>query len=527
MIEPLSSSTGKNVGQNGKLRPPSGHSLPDFDKSIILRNPRQFAQNKEPLKDSFFENLIQENIINKNSNSGKRRDHFAVRAGLIASEVRALINTLSDAHKIKLKEIVKALEPDKEMLRGAVFSGGEIRVVAECGAVIVINTLAELLGIVYSKENPKPTFSHFSGGSAGSFPAAGMAFRSLNSSIFKTSADTDFRKFFNAPDALKKWVEVFMKRGYNIATGKHTHEITGEHLDELGSDLQVLVAGFRRRILIYPQVYLLPRELESKFGIDSKKFKIKDLIRATANLPLLFYPLTDLFKTCGNCFLEDNKGTKYHLFDPGIVQKYLTPLNLQLEEIEQYMEGKIDKPGFYFIVGNKPCKEDGVPEKMFGQPTNKAFYWIYAKALTMSNIIDKYILGESSQVLKKVGAQRAYVTSFAEATNPITKKVAKLQLGGFDISSEDRGTLICANIPTSDYKDLPFDGAIDQLHKQLVDPLFIQSEGKQGKSAYQLFKDDIDKAIGKENKNEPAHPGFSTLYAIKRLAGHIRRIAPF
>ncbi len=525
MLELPNGLTRKPTNQNLKLY--NGQDLKSINKANLLRNPRHFPQNKEPLLDNFLENLIQKNIISKNNHSLDMTDHYAIRGQMIASEVRALINSLSEAHKTKLTEVIKALEPDKEMLKGAIFSGGEIRVISEGGTAIVINAIAELLGIVFSKENQKPTFNSFSGSSAGSFPAVGMAFRSLNSSILKTCSDTDFTSFFNAPDALKTWVEKFMKRGYYLATGKRADNITGKHLKEVGADLQVLVGEFERRLVLYPKMYLLPKELESRFGKDPDDFKIKDLIQASANLPILFYPLMDLFKTCGDCYIQDEKGKKHYLFDPGVIAKYLTPINLQLDEIKNYKDGKIDKPGLYFIVTNKKCKETGTPATMFGKPTNKLFYWIYSKTLAACDLLDKYILGDSPQMLKALGTQRALLTAYCEATDPFTGKLVRLGLGAFNVSTEERETLICANIPTSDFKDLPYEGVLDQLHRQLVDPLFIQSEGKQGKSAYQLFKDDIDKAIGKAPSKPELPPQIysQNTFFIKRLANKILRSA--
>lgn len=482
MIEPLASSERTSAG----FRPLNAlvQTLPK-SKVQILRNPRNFLLNSQELGDSYLESLIKKNIIDKN--------HGSHRSRFIANEIRALVNSLSEDHRKKFREIVQAFEPEKEMIKGAIFSGGEIRVTAEAGSAIVINSIAELLGITYSNQNQSPTFSNFSGTSAGAFVASGFAFRSLNSSIFRTTADTDFTSFHYSPETLESWANKFLRKGFHLSTGKYVDVVRVEHLDELGSNLQVLVGEWRLKIPPLMRTLLLPEDYEKTFGINPSSIEIRKLIRATANLPLLFYSLFDLFKTCGDCCFEDKNGNKHYFFDPGIHEKNLLPLELQKQEIKKYKESKIEKPGFYFIVSNKKAEVNEVPDMLFGKPTPKLLYWLYEHGVYLSDFIDKYIVGFAIDELKKIGADRGFIEARCEATDPFTGKVARLGLGNFEVPSNERETLICANIPTSDFKDLDFESTIDQLHRKFVDPVF---------SAYQLFLEDVNKANKITTKND-------------------------
>lgn len=474
---------GKDVGNIPLPRKPLGQ---EESRASLLRNPRKYIETHKPLDDIYLEGLIQKNIINEDSSG--------IGANLISPEIRALILSLSQEHKRKFSEIVKSFEADKEMIRGAIFSGGEIRVIAECGSALVINAISELLGITYTSKNQKPTFNTFSGSSAGSYPASGLAVRALNSMIFKVATDTDFTSFYRSPETLEKWINEFISKGYYLATGKCVDELKIKHLQELGSNLQVLV-GERRRLLGMPEIFLMPRDIKRQFGIDPRDLPVTTMIRATSNLPFLFWDLWD--KTCGDCFITDKKGKKHYLFDAGIFQKNLLPLHLLIEEIENYKEGKISKPGFYFIVGHKEVDSNEIPDKMFGKPTPKLIYWFYSVGSRVVNFVDKYILFESSEKIKELGATRGYLEAVCEATCPKTKKVAKLSSGRFEVPQDEREILLLANIPTSDFQNLGFNAVIDQMHCKLVDPLYISSNGALGKTAYQLYLEDVNKAIGK------------------------------
>lgn len=497
-----------------------------LDKAVILRYPKKFIENKEPLDKtgrikylSYLDKLIENNILRNDSVKSR---HDVVHYNCRAAEVRALVNSLSDEHKKKFAEIVMALEPNKEMIKGVIFSGGEIRVIAESGPAMIINAIVDLLGIGYSTHNPNPTFKDFSGTSAGSFPAASMAFRALNSSIFKSTADTDFTSFHYSPETLEDWINGFMKRGYHISTGKRTDIILGKHLKEVGANLQVLVGEAK----IPPKTYLFPRELK-KFGVNEDDYPCKSFVRATANLPFLFYPLSDLFDTCGNCFVEDNKGKKHYLYDPGIFHKYLLPLNLLNEDIEKYKTNKIDKPGFYFVVSNVKVRnndENGLEEdKLF----TKFERWLYSYAIYLSDQIDEYLLGTPNTALNKVGAQRSHIKAFCEAKDPVTNKTAKIITGNLNVSRSDKTTILCANIPTSDFKELNFKPAIDQMHTNLVDPLFASSYGTAGKSAYKMYLNDVNKALGKATNNSDLSAYSKTKLLINRFANEAKRVAAF
>jgi hypothetical protein len=485
MIDPLKSSGVERAGNPANVYPLLS-SQPR--KAVVLRSPRYFPENDQPLPNSYLENLIQRNIIDKNHNDA--------RGHIIAREIRALYNSLSETHQREFAEIVRAFEPEKEMLKGAIVSAGEIRVITETGSAMVINAMAELLGITYSKDNQNPTFSNFSGTSAGSFIAAGMAFRSPNTSFFRNSSDTKFSDFHYSPETIENWANKFLRKGLHLANGHFVHNVRVEHLAELGSNLQVLTGEWRRKIPPVMRTHLLPRDFEEHLGVNPGNIEIKKLIRATANLPFLFYSLGDLFGTCGDCFFEDKNGRKRYMFDPGFLEINMLPFHAMREDIQRYKEGKTDKPGLYFILANKKVGESDIPPTLFGKPTPKLFYWIYSRGVYIADLVDKYITGLAIDELRETGTDRGYLLAHCETTDPQTGKETKIGLGAFDMSPYDRETLICANIPTGDFKELKFESTIDQLHRKFVDPKFISSGGKAGKSAYRLYLDDVNKANG-------------------------------
>ncbi len=507
MIDPLRSSQTERAGDPANVyRLLSSQAR----KALVLRSPKLFPENDQPLADSYLEHLIQRNIIDKN--------HGSLRGQVIARETRALINSISETERRKFSEVVRAFEPEKEMLKGMIVSGGEIRVVTECGTAMVINTIAELLGITYSKDNQTPAFSNFSGASAGSFIAAGMAFRSPNASVFRSSSDTNFISFHYSPETIQRWANKFIRKGLHLANGNLVDSVRVEHLAELGSNLQVLIGEWKRKLPPVMRTHLLPRDFEQNFGINPQNIEVKKLIWATANLPFLFYSLGDLFGTCGDCFFEDSKGKKRYIFDPGFLEMNMMPLHLLREEVQRYKEGKIEKPGLYFILANKKVDESEMPSTLFGKPTSKLSYWVYSKTVEMLDLADKYITGLTIDELKEAGADRGYLLAHCQTTDPHTGAEAKLGLGAFDSTGYTRETLICANIPTGDFKDLEFEPTIDQLHRKFVDPQFISSGGKVGKNAYRLYLDDINRASGKSTDSHvPLSGGEIEKTAASRL----------
>jgi len=132
---------------------------------------------------------------------------------------------------------------------------------------------------------------------------------------------------------------------------------------------------------------------------------------------------------------------------------------------------------------------------MFGKPTKKLEFWLYSKFVNFSDWLDLHFLGLPKDKLKKVGGNRTYLEANCKVTNPYTGKTVILSTGAFDIPEKDRETLMLANIPTSDFKDLTFKSTIDQLYENLVDPNYINSEGKAGLSPYNLFLSDINRAL--------------------------------
>ncbi|MBI2996322.1 MAG: hypothetical protein HYY52_06400 [Candidatus Melainabacteria bacterium] len=447
--------------------------LPKLSTNQInpLRQPTLYQLNFHELDDSYLEKLIQTNIYP--GQNELPQDHIR------AIEARALINSLSEEQKTKFIKVVKAFDLDKENLdkiKGMIIAGGEIRVIASSGIIMVINVLTQLLGI---------KLKQFHGTSAGSIHAASQAVHSLNSCTFKNSADTNFIDY--VPDRKKlerEWILPFLIEGYQLHTGKKTSEITREHLDELGTEVHLYVAELPRRIFPFnylnPDVYPLPN--------DIKSMPIAYAASASSNMPGLFFNPLD--KTFGNCSHIDNDGKKHYVFDPGLHPNHSLPVEFSLaHDIQRFKKGLTNAIPFYFIVGNKRVKDSKIPEK-----EKREFYkntTLTERAIiNLSKFIDKFC-GDPRQKVEEIGAQRAYVEATCITKDPSTGEIAMLNTGNLNISKAKREVLICANIPTKDFKDLEFQSTIDQLYENLVDEEYIRSNGKKGLSPYQKYFNDI------------------------------------
>ncbi|GEM_PF-2822005 len=482
IVSPATKSSSRVIG----LRMPT-KSIKEDPVSRVLVYPKQYKENWQPVSDKFLEELIQSNIIQ--TNSYPRGDMFAVQA-------RAFYNCLPDKHKQLFSEIVQAFNKDREnlpLIKGAIFSGGEMRVIAECGTALVINTLAEMLGIVYSEKNKNPTFNTFSGTSAGAYPAIAFAARVRNSDIFRMCAYYDFTKFYRSPETIEQKFDGCAKKGLYLATGKKVPNPTVGDINNLGSDLEVLLAEKRsllRKVMSsMPRVFLAPRDVEKRYGKDPKTIGVGELARKTSNLVFLLWDIGD--KTCGDCYFEDSNGKKHYIYDPGAPAKHAIPLVIQEEEILRYKNSEIKKPAFFFSVGNKKAENSEMPEMLFGKPTPKGTYWIYCKAVDLIDLWDKYVRGDTAYHVNKHGGNNSYVEANCEVKDSKTQEVVKMGIGEFNLSPQKREILIYENILL----------AIEQMHKQLVDINYIQNNG--GKSPYEIYLEGINKALGKNSDNKP------------------------
>ena len=503
----LASSTEKTVSTTADSRPKLS-TLRIPTKSIkedrvhrVLTYPKQYRENWQPLSDPFLEDLIQKNVIE--SNSYPRGEVFAFQA-------RAFFNVLPEKHKKLFSEIVQAFNKDQEnlpLIKGAIFSGGEMRVIAEAGAALVINTLAEMLGIVYSEKNNHPTFNTFAGTSAGAFPAIAFASRVRNSDLFKMSAYYDFTQFYRSPETVERKFNGCARKGVFLATGKKLNDLKVKDINNLGSDLQVLLAekkGWIRNFMSKtPRVFLAPKEIQERYGIDPKNIRVGELALKTSNLVFLQWNLGD--KTCGNCYFEDNDGKKHYIYDPGAPAKYGMPLVIQENEIKKYKNSEAEKPAFYFLVGNKRAETSEMPEMLFGKPTPKGTYWIYCKAVEILDWYDKYVRGDTAYHVGKNGGDKSYIEASCEVKDSKTNEVAKLGVGEFSLSPRKREILIYENILL----------AIEQIHKQLIDINYVQDKG--GKSPYKIYLEGINKTIGKTSQDISKPDQSKVVFLVKNL----------
>ena len=464
----------------------------------ILRNPALFQICTEQSTNSYLEKLIQENVIEKNNGE--------VKGILRAAEIRALYHSLSEKDQQLFTELVMAFnldEENKHLIRGAVFSGGEIRVVSECAPAMIINALSDLIGITYSPKSESPSFNTFCGTSAGTFIAIAIALRALNSCMLKTTSDTDFSTFRHSPETLMSWANSFMVKDFAFATGNSVEGgvIRGDHLDILGANFQPFVGSKNIPFIAKPEFYFLLDELEDRFGLARGSFPISKSLWASANMPGLFYEPYELFGSCGGCKIKGPKGQAY-LFDPGFLMKYLNPIYYQLDEINKYKEareaGLEYKPAMYFVVGNSKINNylRQPPEIFLGKKANDFMFFLYSRSVWLSDWIDEHVIGTPLQELKKLGVPLIYIDSKTETKDPTTGEYVKLKLGDISISPKDRQTLICSNIPTKEFKDLEFEPALRQIHRNFVDPEYIRTQGKKGLSPYRLFLSGLNKVSG-------------------------------
>ncbi|MBI3591142.1 MAG: patatin-like phospholipase family protein [Candidatus Melainabacteria bacterium] len=448
------------------------------NKIALLRKPWLYKAGIEPLENSHLEKSIASNIINKNDDTPQAR--------FDAFDFRALYKSLSEDGKKKFSKIQQAFyiattqdrnhKENKKMLEeiSVIIQGGEIRVVASTATKALLKVLLDSLGV-----KPK----HFYGVSAGGFQAAGMAFKAPNFMTIAHTADTDYYKITKTRRHLKEWINNLMKDAYCFTTGKKEHEIEkgiirGKHLEEVGTNLQVLVGEVTKWFPPHMESYFLPKELKGRFGIDLRNFELATALAASANLWGLFFFIDPTF---GRCSIRDFKGLNHYQLDPGLDRVNGIPLNDFETGIKEYIEDKRKLPPFALILGNKRINslEQEIIDKF-------------------ADFIDSFSMDPLRKV-KKLGAERLHIQSFCAVEDPFIKgNTAMLRTGNLKISVHDKEVLISANIPTSDFTNLRFQGedlkpALDQLYENFVDEEYIKSNGEKGKSPFQLYIDDVNK----------------------------------
>lgn len=456
-------------------------------KSSLLRNPIQQGNHRER-DDSYIEELINRNITNKNS-----------REYLVALEIRTLIYALSPENKKKFVKIVKAFELDKENLKhfiGEIWSGGGMRVIAGSGPGAVINAIALLTGM---------KFKHYRGVSAGSFQALSRHLRCLNSLNINTTVEAPFETFPQKRENLLNWADAWPQHSYKLSTGKESEgPITGKHLAEFDSDFDVLVGKTSNKYFPFnhlsADIFWLYQEAENRYGLMPDDIPAAKAVEAATNLTGLFYKPFD--PTFGNCVMKDHSGNNHYHFDPGLNSLYRTPLELQIQEIENYKKTG-EKPGIFFIFDYQNVNRQDITKlkKEGGKVTKEAKSNIGKVVDTAIWAHDLYealpfMNRDPEKRTMQIGTNRAFIRANCATIDPDTGKIIILETGKLSTPSNERETIIGASIPTSDFNNIE-NSVIEQLYNNFVDEEFIRTNGQNGKSAYELILSDIDKTIDK------------------------------
>lgn len=491
------------------------HPLPQ-NKVILLRRPELYGAFNQPLDNSYLENLIQDHLVIHDQAGFQDRVgndfgedvqyEYARRASYhFAAEPRAFYLSLNDDYKKKLEDLVRVFEiattpsidddqitqleksKNLEMIKGMIIAGGEIRVVAATAHVMAIKVITSLLGI---------KLKELYGISAGGFQAVGQAVNARNSSVLSTTVDTPFHKFKisaelspkEAHQALQDWIESLLQEGYSFQTGKGIDQIRAKHIQELGRELTVVV-GTRK---------------EGSLWLGSKYIPFEDAsdIVASANLATIFHNIGDL--TFGDCYKTNGGEKKVYRFDPGLLLNTV-PSEPLIHGISDYAKGNIQRPPFYFVVGNQLVPKDKIPLHLQNPKIKSRLGRL---AMGTLNTLES-ILQDPIDKLENIGAGRLRFIAHCFANIPESMiegndqfkagDIALLKSGhpdSLNISPFEREVIIAANIPTSNFQESEFMTALDQLHHNLVDLEYLSSHGKRGKSPMQLYIDDVNQAYG-------------------------------
>ncbi len=466
--------------------------LPE-NRAELLKESFSYRVAHEGLENTYLEGLIQDNIINQNDGSL----HGMLVAQVDACDARALYNSLSEDGKQKFLKLLRAFhisitedkdrDRNKKMFEGMMelYQGGEIRVVAESGFRALVKTLLDLLGI-----KPK----HFYGVSAGGFQAAGRAFGAPNCISIANTSSTDYSQITKSRKHLEVWINDLIKEAYCFTTGKKEHEIKDgiirvKHLEELGTNLQVLVGEFTKYFPPRMESYFQPGELKNRLGINPSNLPLAPLIAASANLWGLFFLIDPTF---GQCFVRDSKGLPHYQLDPGLDRVNGIPLQDFETGIKEYINGKRELPPFALISGNRRIEsiERGV----------------YDKA---ADVMDSFSTDPFDKI-KTLNSERLYSEAFCAVKDPFIKgNYSIIRTGHLKMSVHDKENIIAANIPTINFtefrfQNLEFKPTLDQFYNNLVDEEYVRLKGERGKSPFQLYIDDVDKLkLAKKNEKLP------------------------
>jgi len=483
------------------------YPLENPDNQIaLLRNPTIYKGGREPLENSFLEDLIKQNIF-KRSNDITHDDRFTFHEKIIAKinacDARALYNSLSKEGRKKFEAIVQSFyiaitkdtahDRNKKMLEEMMemYQGGEIRVVCETGFRMILKVLFDLLGV-----KPK----HFYGVSAGAFQAAGRAFGAPNCIAVANTIDTDYSKVTESRKHLETWINDLIKEAYLYTTGKKEHDIEDgiirvKHLEEAGTDLKVLVGEITKYFPPKMENYFLPEELKTRFGKKNPgNLPLAPMIAASANLWLLFFLIDPTF---GRCFIKDSKGLNHYLLDAGGLDRANgIPFNDFEDEMKKYLNGKRELPPFVLIAGN--TRVESLEKSIFDKIADR---------------IDSLFIDPIDKI-KTLGAERLYIKGFCGVDDPFIKgNTSVIRTGHLNVSAHDKAVLTTANLSTSDFPECTFQGqnlkpSLHQLYENFVFinekgiKEYIESNGQAGKSPLQLWIDDAGelKAVKKAEK---------------------------
>lgn len=439
------------------------------------------SEHDRPLEETYLERLIETNIL-KGSNKAYEK--------MRAREVRALYKALSARHQKMFTYLVKSLEPDKDKIGGVIWAGGAMRVISASAATILLKNVFDILGV---------QGGDLYGTSAGTFQEYAFASGSLNSNNLKVTTRTKFEQFHGRPDKAMVWVDGNLRNSLKLSAGidELKQEITYSDIAKLGYNPQVIV-GVNRSLSPFPITpYTFPEEAPEEFGIGVDDVPLNFWSLASHHLPGLYYSLPALLGKCGNCTIYDNNTNRnVHLYDAGLTERnhlYIDPL---LNEVTNYTRDTENLPRFFFVVDNQRGEESVFPKRMFGSNSSllkRASYNYLFRSVDFYNMNFKL---KCKDLLERVGAGRTVLTTFSKATNPITGRKIEQHTLDFESSVNRRETIIGGNLQTAEFEhtDNDFPSVLEQLYDNLVDPVYRFSDGARGKTAYEMYLEDIHRA---------------------------------
>ncbi|MBI1859203.1 MAG: patatin-like phospholipase family protein [Candidatus Melainabacteria bacterium] len=484
----------------------------------------------------FLESLLENNILAQADDSTQKLFVSYINA----AQVGALYHSLSDEDKVKFYKIVKAFDlaikenPKlKESMTDMVIEGGEIRVASAGSSVMVINAITALLGV---------QLKNFYGASAGAFLALGQAVKAPNSAIFANCAYTKYESFYGNRDNLLDWLNFLANEGYSFNTGKHIDKVTISTLEELGTNFQAFISEHKGGNFLWPftfrtEDYFLPEAFVPKFD-DHKDYDLASLAAMSANLVCFFFWPWDT--SFGNCSYKDPEGIDRKVVDPGTKRTNMLPIHALEEKIREHIrkikagEAVDEPPPFGFIVKNKAVGKDDIPRMELLQYKNhlRELNMIsgFRRFLMLGFNVFSWLLDinqkEPWDKIKELGLDRATIESRCATRDPRTGNLSALLSGFLKMEPHAKEAIICSNIPTREFAESPFRdpnleySVMDQLCNHFVDDTYIETDGKAGRSPFDLYKQGIYQAFKikePETSIEIASPQQAVLLAKQRL----------